>query len=180
MELPLQITALNLVLSPAEERAIRAAAAKLDEFAPRILSCRVAIEVPKDRGRSGRQYRIHVKLDVPGEEIVVRRRSDEAIPTALQKAFKAVGRRLQDHVRRQRGDVKLPRRAPRGVVTRLLPWEGYGFLTSSDGREIYFDRRSVLNDAFDRLEVGAEVRYVEEIGEQGPQASTVTAPAVHR
>ena len=161
MELPLQITALNLVLSPAEERAIRAAAAKLDEFAPRILSCRVAIEVPKDRGRSGRQYRIHVKLDVPGEEIVVRRRSDEAIPTALQKAFKAVGRRLQDHVRRQRGDVKLPRRAPHGVVTQLFPWEGYGFLTSSDGREIYFDRRSVLNDAFDRLEEGAQVRYVE-------------------
>jgi cold shock CspA family protein len=180
MELPLQITAHNFILSPAEERAIRAAAAKLDEFAPRIVSCRVAIEIPKDGGRSGRQYRIHVKLDVPGEEIVIRRRSDEAIPTAVQKAFKAAGRRLQDHVRRQRGDVKLPRRAPRGVVIRLFRGEGYGFLTSEDGHEIYFDRRSVLNDAFDRLEEGAQVRYVEEPGEQGPQASTVAARAVHR
>jgi cold shock CspA family protein/ribosome-associated translation inhibitor RaiA len=175
MELPLQITAHNFILSPAEERAIRAAAAKLDEFAPRIVSCRVAIEISKDGGRSGRQYRIHVKLDVPGEEIVVRRRSDEAIRTAVQKAFKAVGRRLQDHVRRQRGDVKLPRRAPRGVVTRLFPWEGYGFLTSEDGREIYFDRRSVLTAAFDQLQEGTPVRYVEEAGEQGPQASTVAA-----
>jgi cold shock CspA family protein/ribosome-associated translation inhibitor RaiA len=177
MELPLQITAHDFLLSPAEERAIRDAAAKLDELAPRILSCRVAIEVPRSRGRSGQQYRIHIKVDVPGQEIVVRRRSDEAIATAVQKAFKAVGRRLQDHVRRQRGDTKVPRRAPRGVVTRLVPWEGYGFLTSTDGREIYFDRRSVLNDAFDHLEEGAEVRYVEEPGEKGPQASTVAMRA---
>jgi cold shock CspA family protein/ribosome-associated translation inhibitor RaiA len=177
MELPLQITAHNFTLSPAEEQEIRDAAAKLDDFASRILSCRVAIEVPKGRGHSGRQYRIHVKLDVPGEEIVVRRRSDEAISAAVQKAFKAAGRRLQDYVRRQRGDVKLPRRAPRGVVTRLMKWEGYGFLTAQDGREIYFDRRSVLNDAFDRLEEGTQVRYVEEPGEQGPQASTVAARA---
>ena len=180
MELPLQITAHNFILSPAEERVIRDAAAKLGEFASRIVSCRVAIEVPKGRGRSGRQYRIHVKLAVPGGEIVVRRRSDEAIPAAVQKAFKAVGRRLQDHVRRQRGDVKFPQRAPQGVVTRLFSWEGYGFLTSEDGREIYFDRRSVLNDAFDHLQEGAKVRYVEEPGEQGPQASTVAARAVHR
>jgi cold shock CspA family protein/ribosome-associated translation inhibitor RaiA len=178
MELPLQITAHNFTLSPAEERAIRDAAAKLEDFAARILSCRVAIEVPRSRGHTGRQYRIHVKLEVPGEEIVVRRLSDEAIPVAVQKAFKAAGRRLQDHVRRQRGDVKLPRRAPRGVVIRLFREEGYGFLTSEDGHEIYFDRRSVLNDAFDRLQEGAEVRYAEESGERGPQASTVAARRV--
>ena len=178
MELPLQITAHNFILAPAEEQAIRAAAAKLDELAPRILSCRIAIEVPKGRGRSGRQYRVHVDLGVPGGEIIVRRRSDEALQSAVQKAFKAVGRRLQDHVRRQRGDVKLPRRAPRGVVIRLFREEGYGFLTSEDGHEIYFDRRSVLNDAFDRLQEGAEVRYAEESGERGPQASTVAARRV--
>jgi len=180
MELSLQITAQNVVLSPAEEQMIRDAAAKLEAFAPRIVSCRVAIEMTKRGGRSGRQYRVHVDLGVPGGEIIVRRRSDEMLQSAVQKAFKAVGRRLQDHVRRQRGDVKLPRRAPRGVVTRLFPWEGYGFLTSEDGREIYFDRRSVLNDAFDHLQEGAEVRYVEEPGEQGLQASTVAARAVHR
>ena len=173
MELPLQITARNFVLSPAEEQMIRDAAAKLDDFAPRILSCRVVVEMPKGGGRSGRRYRVHIKLDLPGQEIVVRRRSDEAIASGVQKAFKAAGRRLQDHARRQRGDIKVPRRLPRGVVTRLFPWEGYGFLTSKDGREIYFHRRSVLNDAFDELEEGAKVRYVEEAGDQGAQASTV-------
>lgn len=93
--------------------------------------------------------------------------------TAVQEAFKAAGRRLQDQVRRQRGDVKLPRNAPHGTVTRILPWEGYGFLTTPDGRELYFDRHSVLHGAFDRLVEGTEVRFVEELGDQGPQASTV-------
>lgn len=121
MELPLQITAHGFSLSPAEEKAIRAAAAKLGEFAPRIMSCRVAIEIPKDRGRSGRQYRVHVDLGVPGREIIVRRRSGEALQSAVQKAFKAVGRRLQDHVRRQRKEVKRHRRSKASTVAAVRP-----------------------------------------------------------
>jgi cold shock CspA family protein len=59
------------------------------------------------------------------------------------------------------------------VVVRLFPQEGYGFLQAPDGREIYFHEKSVLKGAFGRLKVGDEVRYAEELGEEGPQASTV-------
>ena len=45
--------------------------------------------------------------------------------------------------------------------------------STGDGREIYFHRNSVLNGRFDRLERGAKVRFIEEMGEKGPQASTV-------
>jgi cold shock CspA family protein len=58
-------------------------------------------------------------------------------------------------------------------VTKLSSHEGYGFLTTPEGEEIYFHRNSVLNDAFERLAIGTRVRFVEEAGEQGPQASTV-------
>jgi cold shock CspA family protein len=51
--------------------------------------------------------------------------------------------------------------------------EGYGFLMTPDGRELYFHRHSVLHDDFERLAVGTEVRFEEEEGEKGPQASTV-------
>jgi cold shock CspA family protein len=51
--------------------------------------------------------------------------------------------------------------------------EGYGFLTTPEGREIYFHRHSVLEPGFDRLDIDAEVRFAEEQGEKGPQASTV-------
>src|SRR2546427_559512 len=63
------------------------------------------------------------------------------------------------------------------VLVRLMPGssahEGYGFLRTRDGRQIYFHRRSVLHDGFERLAIGTEVRFEEEDGSDGPQASTV-------
>ena len=38
---------------------------------------------------------------------------------------------------------------------------------------MYFQKSSVLKDAFDRLAVDSAVSFVEEHGEKGPQASTV-------
>ena len=92
---------------------------------------------------------------------------------AIDDAFKAAGRRLQDYVRRQRGDIKSPSLLPEARVSKILPQEGYGFLSSDDGREIYFHKNSVLGRAFPRLKIGTIVRFVEEPGEKGPQASTV-------
>ena len=65
-----------------------------------------------------------------------------------------------------------------GKVLRVFPYEGYGFIDMSDGREVYFHRNSVVDGDFDRLAAGMEVRFSEEAGEQGPQASTVSL--VHR
>ena len=73
----------------------------------------------------------------------------------------------------RRGEVKAKSDAPTGRGVRLFPYEGYGFLQTADGREIYFHRNSVLRDGFARLAVGAPVRYAEEEGTRGPQASTV-------
>ena len=56
---------------------------------------------------------------------------------------------------------------------RIYPDQGFGFLETADGREVYFHRSSVLNGGFDRLAIGTEVRFAEEPGEKGPQASTV-------
>jgi cold shock CspA family protein len=44
---------------------------------------------------------------------------------------------------------------------------------TEDEREVYFNANSVLNGYFKKLKVGDEVRFVEEMGDQGPQASTV-------
>jgi cold shock CspA family protein len=42
------------------------------------------------------------------------------------------------------------------------------FIETADGREVYFHCNSVLDDAFEHLTVGSEVRFVEEMGEKGP------------
>ncbi len=55
----------------------------------------------------------------------------------------------------------------------LFPAGDYGTITDSDGREIYFHRNSVVNADFDSLDIDSEVRFVEEVGDKGPQASSV-------
>jgi cold shock CspA family protein len=96
------------------------------------------------------------------------------LPAVLRDAFDIAFRQLRKLTQEQRGEVKKhPEQEAAAVVTKLFREEGYGFLQSLDGRELYFHRNSVLHDDFDRLEVGTGVRFVEEAGEQGPQASTV-------
>jgi cold shock CspA family protein len=92
---------------------------------------------------------------------------------AVRDAFNAARRRLQDHQRRFEGRVKSHEAPPHGRVAQLFPEMDYGLIETADGREVYFHRNAVLNDGFDRLTPGAEVRFAEEEGEKGPQASTV-------
>ena len=77
------------------------------------------------------------------------------------------------YARRRRGQKKNHEPAPAARVAKLFPTEDYGFLETRDGRELYFHKNSVLNHGFERLEIGAEVSFTEELGDKGPQASTV-------
>jgi cold shock CspA family protein len=88
-------------------------------------------------------------------------------------------RQLEDYARKRRGKVKQHEAPSGGHVISLHPEEDYGKIETPDGRVIYFHRNSVLNNEFDRLEVGTEVRFAEEAGEQGPQASSVTLVGKH-
>jgi cold shock CspA family protein len=91
----------------------------------------------------------------------------------MRDAFLAAKRRLEDHARRQRGDVKRHAGRARGRITRLFPERGYGFLETPDGREIYFHEHAVDADVLRQAAVGMPVRFTEEEGERGPQASSV-------
>jgi cold shock CspA family protein len=51
--------------------------------------------------------------------------------------------------------------------------EGYGFLKTISGREIYFNWESVPGDGFDRMKIGTGVWFVEKESEKGPWASLV-------
>jgi ribosomal subunit interface protein len=177
MQLPLQITARDISLSEAAEDDIRAKAANLDTYFDGIMGCRVVVEGPVRHHRKG-PFTVRIDLSVPGAELVVDRHADADLYVAIRDAFDAVRRRLEDYARRQRGTVKSHEETSRARVSRLFPEEDYGFLETPDGREIYFHRHSVLHPGFDRLAIGAEVRFVEELGEKGPQASTVAIAGI--
>ncbi len=174
MKHPLQITVRNMSLSDAAKTAIQEKAAKLDAVDDRIIGCRVLVELPHKHHHQGALYNVRIDLTIPGAELVVKREPHEDLYVAIRDAFAAARRQLRERRKQTINDV-VPREAPQpeARVGRLFPIEGYGFLETPDGREIYFHRNSVLNDAFSHLEVGAHVRYVEEEGEKGPQASTV-------
>lgn len=179
MQIPVQVTFRDMPPSGAIEAYIRKHAAKLETFSPRITGCHVVLEAPHKHQQTGRHYRVRIDLTVPGSEVVVSRTpeddtNNEDAYAAVDEVFDRLVRRLEDYVRRQRGDVK-PREEPYrdGRVSKLWSYEGFGFI-EADGDEVYFHRNSVLHQAFDRLKVGSTVRFVEEMGDKGPQASTVT------
>jgi len=107
MQLPLQIAVRNTTISDDVKAVIRDYASKLEQFYPRMTGCRVLVEVPQ-RHRVGTPLMYNVRLDltVPGAEIVINRQPRGDVLTAVQDAFDAAARRLQDFARRQRGDVK--------------------------------------------------------------------------
>ena len=179
MKVPLQITFKNLNRSDAVLLRIQERVAKLERFYAGIISCRVVVTAPHRRHRMGNLYQVIVDIRVPGEELVVQRnpslaRQHKDIFVAIRDSFVGAQRELEDYVRRRRGEVKHAETPPHGQVVRLVYEDGeYGFIRTSDGRELYFNSRSVLDNHFDQLTVGTEVRFSEEMGEEGPQASTV-------
>jgi len=172
MLIPLRIASRSRELSAAEKSAIEDLAGGLEDFYSRIVSCEVHVDGPGRHHRQG-THRIRIVLGVPSRTIVISRRKSGTFQAALNEAFRAAGRRLEDHARRVRGDVKVRAGALQGRIARLFPDEGYGFLESS-GREIYFHRNCVRAPGFERLAIGTPVRFTEEPGFNGPQASTLT------
>lgn len=97
---------------------------KLGRYAPRIVGGRVLVTRAERRHRGATHYLVRVLVSLPGEDVVVEHDSgarpapakpagapgnrvdaaEEAVALAIRRAFEAARRRLQDRVRKQRGD----------------------------------------------------------------------------
>ncbi|HYB90510.1 MAG TPA: HPF/RaiA family ribosome-associated protein [Candidatus Binataceae bacterium] len=173
MQRPLKITARDFELTEPMDREIRERVEALERYFERISGCEVVVEAPVHHHRKGGPFRVRIRMTVPRGEIEVNHQAVDDLAVAIRDAFDAARRRLEDHVRELRRQVKVHAEAPHARVTKLLPEEGYGFITSPEGDEVYFHRNSVLAPGFDCLRIGSEVRFVQEMGEMGPQASSV-------
>ena len=175
MQIPLQIVTRGLPHSDALEARIRAKLAKLDQFHPHVISCRVTVEELQKHRHQGRPFQVRIDVRVPGREIIASRDHDEDVYVALRDAFGAAKRQLEDIVRVRRGDVKLHQVAEHGRVLRMFVEDGCGFIAVPDGRELYFSRDNVVHPSFEQLNVGTEVQFIEEMAVDGPQAKRVSA-----
>jgi ribosomal subunit interface protein len=182
--IPLQITFRDLEPTEAIEANIRKKAEKLERFSDHLMSCRVIIEAPHRHHRKGRLFHVRVDLGVVGGELVVTREgpldhAHEDVYVAIRDAFDATIRQLEDFERKRRGKIKAHEVPVHGKIVGMS--QDHGFIATSDGREIYFHRNSVIDGDFEALEAGAEVRLVIHPGEgeKGPQASTVVPVGNH-
>lgn len=180
MTIPLQCTFRGMSHSAALEAHVRRRAEKLDRFFHHIIHCHVVLEVNDKHYRHGRRYRVSIDLTVPRHEIAIARSPaysdvlDDA-HVAVDRAFDDAVRRLDEWEQRRRAHVKSSARhhPPLARVTKVFGDRGFGFLENEDGEEVYFHKNSVLRAAFEALSPGVLVRYCEEVGDDGPQASTV-------
>ena len=185
MQTPVQIDFQGMHGPPDVRASIEKHVAQLERRYGRVTTCRVVLKGPSGHHRTGGLYEVNIHLTLPnGREVSVGRTppADERhadLWFAINDAFKHARRRLQDHVRRLQGQVKQHESQPIATVKTIDPSGEFGFLEAADGHEVYFHRNSVLDGAFGHLAVGAHVTFAEEMGEKGPQASTVKLLGKH-
>lgn len=178
MKLPLEITFRHADPSPALEARIRELAAELEKFSGQIMRCHVIVEPTPRHSRQGALHAFHIDITLPDGEIAIRRahpanHAHEDPYVALRDAFRAARRKLEDYERKRRMDVKTRVGPANGRICEIDAARGFGRIETDDGRLVYFHRNSVIGRSFKDLKTGTKVRFAEEPGGLGPQASTV-------
>ncbi len=183
MKVPPEITFRNVDKTNAIDALINEKIGKLEQVCDYISSCHIIIEKIHDRPRSGSPYRVRIDITVPpGHELVAESNPPDvnqypSVEAVIRDAFNAATRQLRKLTKQQNESDKAKTHnhaeETTALVTKLFPEEGYGFIRTLDGQEVYFHRNSVLHDDFDRIEIGTGVHCFVDMGEEGPQASTV-------
>jgi len=154
---------------------------KLERFAQGITRCHVALKQEQGSHRKGNVYSVTVEVRIPPQHDLAATKQMEIVdmttqlPAVINAAFGAIERQVKKTaaLRRNEQKVHVADGQVHGIVEKLFA-DGYEFLrTLDDNRQVYFLRNSVLNDDFERLVVGAEVRFSEVEGDEGPQASSL-------
>jgi cold shock CspA family protein len=137
--------------TPRIQAAIEKHIAELEQRWGRVTTCRAVLKGPGQHHRTGGLYEVHIRLALPdGREVNV-----ERTPPADER-YSNLTFAIND------------------------AFKQFGFLESNDGQEVYFHRNSVLGDGFSRLHVGSRVTFAEEMGEKGPQATTIRLLGKHK
>lgn len=111
MAMTLSVTFDGMAPSDALRADVARHADRLSRFAPRVQACHVVVMASTQRRRQGNLYTVHARLTLPGGELAAGRTGPEDHGhedpyVAVRDTFDVLRRQLEDHVRRQRGDVK--------------------------------------------------------------------------
>jgi Sigma 54 modulation protein / S30EA ribosomal protein len=107
MTSPLLIDSRRMRLSKGIERQIKRKAAGLGDCFDRVTRCEVILEGPAaDRVCLPASYAVHIRISVPGEQMVISRERSVELDSAIRDAFDDAGRCLKDYARVLRDTAK--------------------------------------------------------------------------
>lgn len=108
MQHPLEVAARGMTLPPRLGASLARRVEKLERLHPRIVGCRITVERPVRRRETGDPYAVRVNLALAGDDVVITRQTGETPMNAVQRAFEAAERKLQDAARRRREFQRTP------------------------------------------------------------------------
>jgi ribosomal subunit interface protein len=172
-----EISYLNVDKTDALDALVRREIDKLHRFADDIMSCAVVLDQPNQHQKSGNPYRVRLEVKLPpGKHLVVTKGlgdhdMHDELETVVRNTFSTMERRLREIDDKRKGEVK-HHEEPIGFVSTVNTDEGYAFIQTPEGRQLYMHRNSLLDADFSDLEVGTGVWFTEEMGEEGPQVTS--------
>lgn len=146
------------------------------------MSCQIYVESAHHHKKKGRFFSVRINVTLPGGQIIVSHhpgrnpQKHDKVFAAMNNAFQAINRKLTRFKEIQRASVKTHELYyDIGVISNYFPEDGYGFLATRDGSEIYFHQNTVEKNRFLDLEIGQKVRFLiaAEAAKKGPQATFV-------
>lgn len=161
-------------LSAEDRAAVEERLLSLEEGHRDLIDVRVSVRSSRHHRHGGHEAKIVCRAR--GRELVAARTAPD-VALALNEAldvFERELRRLRE--RREARRNERPAEPPHmGLVDRVFPDEGYGFILTDAGEQVYFHRNAVTDGlSFEHLEEGQRVGLNLEAGEKGMQATSVT------
>jgi cold shock CspA family protein len=169
----------NIPRSEAVEAIIAKRIKTIDKLCPEAVALRVTLDAPQKPRHAARGFDVRLHLDVPGPDLDVARslrhgHAADDILRAVNASFTALEKRVRESRRVTEGqEVKHHPAILHGAIAELEPELGYGFVRADDGREVYFQKDSLVSGAWADLGVGARLRFRAQDGEKGPFAVDV-------
>lgn len=125
-----------------------------------------------DHRKPADSHSVLLVVQIPGHTITAGKHHG-TFEEAIRDTFEALGLELEK-IREKRASHEVDVNPPpeRGIVIKLFPEQGYGFITLDGGTQVYFHKNAVRDALFEQMD-GMEVTLNIESGEKGPQATVV-------
>src|ERR671929_119638 len=106
----------------------------LEKFSRDITRCHVTLSREQSSHRKGNRYSVMVEVRMPKQhDLAVKKQKQirdmqTQLPAVINEAFGAIEKQLKKTVALRRHDEKVHESEPRGLVEKIFPAEGYGFI----------------------------------------------------